>query len=246
MRPTGRTPRASSRIVERGLTAEAGHGEHPLPTQPADAFVAAGGLAVLTRHVVEYELVEGGTELAVTLLRATGLISRDTHPYRDEPAGPVIATPGAQLLGPRSFELGLLVHGAEVPGPDVVAAAEAYRQPFLVAPGSGPADARLAERDGLELEGDGVVLTSLRRRDGQLEARFVAQRSTPVVAVLRGRIEAAHEVDLLGRRLGELAVDHGVVRLELGPWQIRTIEWAEPSSPLPACRSRASSHSARA
>ena len=128
-------------VVERGLTAEGGHGEHPLPTQPADAFVAAGGLAVLPGHIVEYELVDEGRELAVTVLRATGLISRDDHPYRDEPAGPVLATPGAQLLGPRTFAFAILPYPGEAPGPEVLAAAEAYRHPFLVAPGTGPAGA---------------------------------------------------------------------------------------------------------
>ncbi len=74
-------------VVERGLVAEGGHGEMPLPTFPASSFVSAGGVALLLEHVSEYELLEG-RELALTVLRSTGWISRNTNPYREEPAGP--------------------------------------------------------------------------------------------------------------------------------------------------------------
>ena len=211
-------------IVERGLDAEAGHGEYPLPTQPADGFVAAGGVAVLARHIVEYELVDGGRELAITLLRATGLISRDDHPWRDEPAGPVLATPGAQLLGPRTFELAIMPYTGPRPGPEVQAAAEIYRQPFLVAAGGGPAEAPLVDRPGLTIDGPGVVLSSLRRRDGWLEARIVAETPEPVEARLTGSIVAARSADLLGRPGASLPVIDGAAIVELGPWEIRTVQ----------------------
>jgi 2-O-(6-phospho-alpha-D-mannosyl)-D-glycerate hydrolase len=211
-------------VVERGLTAEGGHGEHPLATQPADAFVAAGGIAVLPAHIVEYELIEDGRELAITALRATGLISRDDHPYRDEPAGPVLATPGAQLLGPRTFPFAILPYRGESPGPEVLAAAEAYRHPFLVAPGTGPARSLRDDRPGLTIEGEGVVLSGLRRRGDVLEVRIVAERPTAVHAVIRGAVDAAQEIDLRGRPRASLSVSAGVVELDLGPWEIRTIQ----------------------
>ncbi|HEU4941690.1 MAG TPA: glycoside hydrolase family 38 C-terminal domain-containing protein, partial [Gaiellaceae bacterium] len=88
-------------VVERGLEAEAGFGEVALPTFPAYGFVDAGGVAVLLDHAMEYELVDG-RELALTLLRSTGLISRSAHRYRESPAGPEIAIPAAQCRGPWS------------------------------------------------------------------------------------------------------------------------------------------------
>src|SRR3990172_11718884 len=86
---------------------EGGHGEWPLPTFPAHGFVAVAGVAVLLDHVLEYELVDGG-ELALTVLRATGLISRDRHPWRDEPAGPAIAAPTLQAQGLRRVASAIL------------------------------------------------------------------------------------------------------------------------------------------
>ena len=55
-------------VVERGLAAEGGYREEPLPTYPARGWVDAGGLAVLLDHVTEYELTDGGRELALTVL----------------------------------------------------------------------------------------------------------------------------------------------------------------------------------
>ncbi len=59
-------------VVERGTSAEGGHGEVPLPTFPASGFVDAGGAAVLLDQVTEYELLTDPPELALTLLRSVG------------------------------------------------------------------------------------------------------------------------------------------------------------------------------
>ncbi|MGH2922154.1 MAG: glycoside hydrolase family 38 C-terminal domain-containing protein, partial [Gaiellaceae bacterium] len=96
-------------VVERGLEAEGGHGEVPLATFPARGFVDAGGVAVLLNHVMEYEVVEG-RELALTLLRSIGLISRPDNPYREVNAGPELALPAAQCLGPWSIAFAVFPH----------------------------------------------------------------------------------------------------------------------------------------
>ena len=95
-------------VVTRGLTAEGGCGEEPLPTFPASGWVAAGGVAALLEHVTEYELVEEGGELALTLLRSIGYLSRNRHALRPEPAGPQLPTPAAQSRGLRSVSLALM------------------------------------------------------------------------------------------------------------------------------------------
>ena len=184
-------------VVERGLVAEGGHGELPLPTFPASSFVSAGGVALLLDHVSEYELLEG-RELALTVLRSTGWISRNTNPYREEPAGPELAIPDAQMRGRHSFSFGLYPHEGVRPGPDVLEQAERYRHPFLTARGAAD-DGELTQAEGISLEGAGVVLTALRRTGGTLEARVANETAEPVRA-----------------RLDEEP-------LELRPWEIRTV-----------------------
>jgi mannosylglycerate hydrolase len=141
-------------IVERGREPEGGYGEVALATYPASAFVAAGGIVLLLEHVTEYELLDG--ELALTALRSIGLISRNDNRYREDPAGPSLPIPAAQLRGPRTFSFAYL-RSID----DVLENAEAFRLPFLSAAGHGRS-AELASRTGPSIEGHGVVLASLR------------------------------------------------------------------------------------
>jgi alpha-mannosidase len=179
-------------VVQRGAVAEGGHGEMPLPTFPASSFVSAGGVALLLEHVSEYELLEG-RELALTVLRSTGWISRNTNPYREEPAGPELAIPAAQMRGRHSFSFAIYPHEGVQPGPDVLEQAERYRLPFLTAVGTGEAG-ELTQAEGITLEGEGVVLTALRPN----EARVANETPDP------------------------RTVRFGGETLELRPWEIRT------------------------
>jgi mannosylglycerate hydrolase len=163
-------------IVERGLEPEGGYGEVAIPTYPASSFVAAGGVALLLDHVTEYEVA--GDELALTVLRSTGLISRTQHPWREEPAGPALPIPAAQLRGPRSFSFAYHP-GTESP----LEQAERYRHPFLTAQGTAPAG-DLRSHAGPVLDGDpSVVLTAL--QPGR--ARIVNESPDPQAARFAGQ-----------------------------------------------------------
>ena len=176
-------------IVERPARQEGGHGEQGLGTYPASAFVTTGGVALLFEHVSEYELV-GRSELAITALRSIGLISRAANPWRVENAGPELPIPAAQMHGPHSFAFAWCADPERA-----LEHAERYRYPLLTIAGAGGS---VEEHAGPGLTG--AVMTSLRRREGKLEARIVnesAQQSTA--------------------RLGDVSA-------ELRPWEIRTIE----------------------
>ena len=184
-------------VVERGLEAEAGFGEVALPTFPAYGFVDAGGLAVLLEHAMEYELLDG-RELALTLLRSTGLISRSAHRYRESPAGPEVAIPAAQCRGPWSVAFALFPHAGSWSEAGVLSQLERYNHPFLVAPGralDGPTSSQ-----GPELRGEGVVLSSLRRPGRRLEARIACEHPQPVAAAF------------------------GSAEVNLRPWEIRDLD----------------------
>jgi alpha-mannosidase len=214
-------------VVERGLTAEGGYREEPLPTFPARGWIAAGGLAILLDHVAEYELTDGGRELSLTVLRSIGLLSRSRNPARLDPAGPELPIPGAQLRGPWQVSFGLLVHRGDWYGSGVAEAAERYAHPLLVARGTGGPDERpRAEPDDvLALDGPNVVLTSLRRRaDGWLEARIVNLASDEVRATLRGAITEAREATLLGDPVRAMDPVDGALDMTLGPAEIRTVQ----------------------
>ncbi len=209
-------------VVERSGIPEAGHGEVPLPTYPARGFVDAGSVAVLLPHVLEYELLDE-RELALTVLRATGLISRSAHPYREEPAGPEVAIPDAQCRRAWSVAFALFPHAGSWVEADVLAQMERYQHPFVTAVGRAEAEG-LADEEGLRVEGSGIVLSALRVRGEWLELRLACEVPEPREALVAGGFREAREADLLGRSGDPLALEGGSLRLELGAWEIRTVQ----------------------
>jgi alpha-mannosidase len=215
-------------VTERGLTAEGGWGEYPLPTFPASEFVSAGAATVLVDHASEYEVLGGGTELAITLLRAIGSISVNVHPLRDEPAATEIPAPGAQDLGVHTAaRFAIVPSAAGWHGAHAVALADEFRNDVLVARGTAPAGGALpAVRTGVRVHHEDVQVTSIRRvvRDGRdgTEVRLVAMSDTGVRTRLTGDFAEALQVDLLGRTLSTEAAP-GTLDLALNAWEIRTV-----------------------
>ncbi len=220
-------------VTERGMEPEGGCGEHPLPTFPASTFVCAGDVTVILDQVTEYELTGAGAELALTLLRSVGMLSVNVHPLRDEPAGPQLPVPAAQRVG-EMVEAGF----ALLPGrggwaaAGASAAAEAFRHDAVARVGTAPTghdrdggEPPYPDRTGLQVGGEGVVLSSLRRRSGGgMEVRVVAMSEVPTVVRLAGRFSAAVRVDLLGRDLEPLGQGlAGVLAVPLRPWEIATL-----------------------
>jgi alpha-mannosidase len=216
-------------VVERGMAGEGGYAEEPLATYPAHGWVDAGGLALLFDHLSEYELADDGQALALTVLRSTGLISRNDNPYRQDPAGPEIAIPNAQMRGRWRMTFGIHPHAGTWSEGGVIAAAEQYRHDLVTAHGSAAAgDAawppRGAGDEALALEGRDLELASLRRRDGWIEARVVNLSDDRRSGVLRGGITDARDASLRGEAGETQPVGGGAVRLDLGPAEIRTIQ----------------------
>jgi alpha-mannosidase len=89
--------------------------EQPVPTHPQRTFVDVNdgerGLMVINKGLPEYEVLRAaGVEVALTLLRCVGWLSRDDLHSRRGHAGPAIETPGAQCLGEHTFEYAIVPH----------------------------------------------------------------------------------------------------------------------------------------
>jgi alpha-mannosidase len=152
-------------LVERGIASEGGELEAPSRTWPTRHVVLAGGIAVFHEGVFEYEVTEG--ELAITLLRCVGTISRQHLATRPFAAGPDVATPDAQMIGTTTFELALQA-GATSFG--LMTDWERFALPLREVPTAGrgtlPSSGSL-----LAVEGD-AVLSNVRRKDGVLQVRL--------------------------------------------------------------------------
>ncbi|HEX2701494.1 MAG TPA: glycoside hydrolase family 38 C-terminal domain-containing protein [Acidimicrobiales bacterium] len=199
-------------VVERGLEAEGGPTEVPLPTFPSRRFVQAGGLTVVHEGLLEYELVgvEEGTAgaLALTLLRATGMLSRVEMLTRPLPAGPPDRLEGPQMLGP--VEARYAVHVGEG---DPYALADDAFLPLLVVDAAGGGH-RPPTGTGLAVEG--AEVSAVRRVGGTLEVRVFNPTASPTTMHVDGR--SGWVVDLRGR---PLAPFDGSVQLD--PWAFATL-----------------------
>jgi alpha-mannosidase len=203
-------------VVRRGLEAEGRQDEVGLPTFPSRRFVSAGGLTVAHEGLCEYELVdvedtaEGrrARTLALTLLRATGMLSRMGMAYRPLPAGPVTAVEGLQLLGPVECTYAV---GLEVDDPYAMTD-EAFLPLDVVHSAGG--GTRPPEGSALQVEG--AEVSAVRRVAGALEVRVFNPTREPATVRLGGR--AGWFVDLRGRTLEP--VDGS---FELRPFGIATV-----------------------
>ncbi len=202
-------------VVERGLDAEGGPHERALATFPSRRFVSAGGLTVLHEGLLEYQLVPGGTALALTLLRATGMLSRPVMGYRDNAAGPALPLEGPQMQGPLSVRYA--VHC----GPrDPHELADQAWVPLEVITGVG----RVAGPNrGRVLDVTGAEVSALQRVDGQLEVRVFNPRDEQTTVAVTGR--TGWLVDLQGAQLERFEGS-----FVLRPWGIATARLDEPSS----------------
>ncbi len=222
-------------------------GERVYPTQFSRDFVFVrgerGDVVVAHRGLHEYELVDGPggrTDLALTVLRAVGMLSRGDGHWRKVQAGPSLSTPGAQCPGRHVAELALTVLRSRSPATTAARHAAAFTRPIYATQarlvpfgeGSGPSvfDHVLVDVD------DRDVMVSALYPGGDAEHLVVrvwnradVSRRTCLAlgdALLAGRgIVHADLTDLDESPAGELAAQANFVMLELAPFRIQTVRF---------------------
>ncbi len=210
-------------VVERGLTAEGGPHERALPTFVSRRFVDCSdgevGLALLHDGLLEYEVVEDGAEVALTLLRATGYLSRAEPALRPNPAGPLDPLDGPQLQGRHVVEYALLPHRGDWRDAGLHAAADDFLVPLERVRGGGWPGA-WRPRSGHVLTVDGAEVSAVLREPEGLVVRLVNPSAEPVTAsVAVGDAPAAGRVvDLRDKAVGTFT---GAI--ELRPFEIVTL-----------------------
>ena len=113
-----------------------------------------------------------GRELAVTLLRATGWLSRRRLPLRPDPAGPAVPVEGAQLQGPRRWCYGLMLHTGDWETAHLSRRADTFLNPLEVAVGSTAPTNSTRPSDGQVLRVDGAEVSAVVRDAGDVMVRL--------------------------------------------------------------------------
>jgi alpha-mannosidase len=220
---TGSDAECAFAVVHRGLTTEGGPQEAALPTfvsrRFVDASAGAAGLGVVHDGLLEYEVVDDGRELALTLLRATGYLSRAEPALRPNPAGPLDALVGPQRLGPHAVEYALLPHRGDWRAAGLYDVADEVLVPLERVRGGGWAGAA-RPATGRQLRVDGAAVSAVTREGGALLVRVFNPSDAPadVGVELAGDPARGWLVDLRGR--AEAAFEG---RCPVRPWGIATL-----------------------
>ncbi|MFL5734533.1 MAG: alpha-mannosidase [Chloroflexia bacterium] len=168
--------------------------EPPAETHHMLGTATSGKLALMTRGLPEYEAVPndaGGVDLALTLLRCVGWLSRDDLGTRPGHAGPPLETPGAQCQGSYTFQYAVRFIDNESDAA-LTRAGQDYRTDF----GCGPAG---MEANGLlEVEGEGFAFSTLKgAEDGKgVILRIYNPSGTPTEARVSGAFSSIHRCRL--------------------------------------------------
>jgi hypothetical protein len=158
----------------------------------------------------------GARALAVTLLRATGMLSQGPMATRPLPAGPLLAMEGPQSQGPAVARFAVHL-GGRAP----YAVADDAFLPLLVTRGGGPTAE--GTETGQALSVVGAEVSAVVREAGQLHVRVFNPSARAATVSIEGR--QGWLVDLRGRPIARF---EGA--FELDPWQIATAVLAEPTS----------------
>jgi len=192
---------------------------------------ATGGLAVFNRGLPEVEGTTGANgevELALTLLRSVGWLSRDDFESRRRSnAGPTLHTPAAQCAGQHVFRYAILSFRGDFRDAEVRESSRSYRvDPVTV---QGVLAGSATGGRSLVRQGSGrATITAIKRH--QTRDSLVVRLYNPYPHAIEealltdAGITAAWLVDLLEERTDPLRSDRQRVDLELGPHRILTVE----------------------
>ena len=214
--------------MHRGLTAEGGVHEFGLPTFPSRRFVDASdgtaGLALLHDGLLEYEVVDDGRALALTLLRAVGYLSRTEPAAAPEPGRAARCRSTVRSCsGRRRAEYAVMLHAGDWRAADCYGAADAFLVPFERARVAPHTDASRPP-PGAALRVDGAEVSAVHRVPGGLVVRvFRTDPRAGAVTIEHDGVPArGFVVDLRGRPVTAFEGE-----LELRPFEIATLQIAD-------------------
>lgn len=206
--------------------------EDPRPEVPQRAFSAVSdgpvGLTIANRGLPEVEVLktDAGTEIALTLLRCVGWLSRDDFQTRRGHAGPMLATPGAQMQGAWTFDYSVIPHhGAERP----MEQAYAFETALRGLPAALHAGNLGAQGSFVSVEGRGFVISAVKQAENGAGwiVRGYNSSSESIEARLRPwqRFDSAARVNLAEQEQSRLTPDKltGSVSVTLKAHEIVTI-----------------------
>ncbi|MHA2334406.1 MAG: glycoside hydrolase family 38 C-terminal domain-containing protein [Candidatus Hodarchaeales archaeon] len=210
------------------------YSEKPSGIQPQKRFIRVEdrdddiAVTLSNRGLPEVELV-GGSRLALTLIRATGFLSRADIPERPEHAGPFLETPGAQELFSRyTFNYSFLSHSAS--DPLIISADQS--EAFSMQPIAVFFQERVLPEELLQqlfhVDDSWIRISSLRVRDDKVLVTAFNLRDEVITTRIKLPVKASscREIKINGSIKGEKTIKDRVVELYFEPHEIKMISFS--------------------
>jgi hypothetical protein len=205
--------------------------EAPPATAPLHRYVslfnATRGVTVYSDGLAEYEADAQG-DMAVTLVRAVGDLSRNDLPERPGHAGWPVPTPEAQMFGPFGAELAIFPHGPR--NAETVDLIERTADDVLlplVGTTLRSAIADYPEAGGLELEGRGLAFSTAKDSENGEWLVLRCVNLTQEMTVGQWRLPFTPREAKLARLdetpLGDAEVTESTVSFSAGPRAVVTL-----------------------
>ena len=217
-------------LVERPIRVPDGSGwsEAPYPTKHLDRFVYLAdedrGFAVLSGGVTEYEVIDDQARtLALTLVRSVGWLARRDLVRRVDRAGPSIATPEAQCLGPHETAFAITT---TIDLPELLRQSALFSFPARAVPA--PSGRKLPPQGSLiEVSPKSLAVTAVKPGE---DAEIIVVRVVNLAPIpAQGRLQAgfplgrAVRLNLNEEIVGVLATDGDKVEFPIAGKEIVTI-----------------------
>lgn len=207
--------------------------ETPANQHPQKTFVDLAnnerGLMIANRGLPEYEVLreDESATLALTLLRCVSWLSRDDLATRNGHAGPMMYTPGAQMIGRWAFEYSIIPH--EGNWMTAYRSAHRFARPLRAIRVPGGTGEMPRQKSLLRLDGEGVELSALKpdEDDDAIVVRVynIADEPGAGIIALSEPVASVEAVNLNEEDAGPVVVQGGAVRLDLAPNQISTFRF---------------------
>ncbi len=207
--------------------------EQPRPEKPQRIFTSISdgkiGLTVANRGLPEVEVIclgDGSSELALTLLRSVGWLSRGDLATRASHAGPGLPTPGAQMQGRWEFDYSLIPHSGQ--WENGLEEAYAFSSSLRAIPTSIHPGARGAKGSFIEVDPHNFVLSIVKPAEDRngiiLRGYNLSKNPLPVRVKFWRKPSHCELVGLDEHPLHALAIDpDGSVQFEAGGHKVVTL-----------------------
>ncbi len=186
------------------------------------------GLAVLSKGLPEYQVIDSDNKIALTLFRSVGWIAKEIN-SRIGDAGPEIFTPDAQCLREMSFEYAVYPHSGDVESGEVCRASDLFNTSvlkFTTDRHKGQLNSESSFFTAMDSLNSIKITATKRSEDGKtliVRGYNSSTKPTDLSFTSSFKIKSAHTTNLLEESKDMVKLQDNIINLKVAPKKIFTL-----------------------